>query len=92
MLFSRRIDISILDEQFSLVSDETEETVQEVARLIDIMLRETTEAYPLNSPYKNLVLVALKLASTCHTLDCQREQELTSQKKVLDFINKELSL
>lgn len=92
MLFSKKIDVLILNEQYSLISDEKEEAIYSAAHLVDTLLKDATESYPLQSPYKNLVLVALKLASSCHALDCQRGEEVESQKKIIDFINKELSL
>ena len=92
MRLSKNIAISLLNEQHNLITDESEEQVKQYAFFLDSMLREAADLYPFHTPYKNLVLVALRLASNFHTVNSEREEEISHQKKILSFIDKELSL
>ncbi len=92
MLVPKKCKVSIFNETYSLVSDESETHIYESAELVNKLLREAVEAHPLSSFNNNLVLIALRLASSSIKLDLETAHNQKNQEKLRDFINQELSL
>ena len=92
MLVPKKYKVSIFNETYSLISDEPETHIYESAELVNKLLYEAIEAHPLSSMHHNLVLIALKLASSSIKLDLETTCNKKNQEKLRDFINQELSL
>lgn len=88
----KNFKVSILDEDYFLLSDESEEHIKNAALLVDNYLRQVAEKSPDTNLKHIAVLVALRLASnSIKTQDLVRQCEYR-QTKIIDFINNELDL
>lgn len=77
----KKYSVSILGEDYSLVSDEAEEHIAEAANYVHILLQEASRKAPYNEPKRLAVLVALKLASELCTKQAitKRHEERTAE-------------
>jgi cell division protein ZapA (FtsZ GTPase activity inhibitor) len=74
----RSYRVTILGEEYSLMSDETEEHIVESANYVHILLQDALRKAPYSDPKKITILIALKLASellTKQTVSKQQEEK-----------------
>lgn len=83
-----RVRVKILDEEFTVVGDAPEETIREIANIVDTRMKELKESYP-NSPFGRLaVLCALNLADELHQTSNQMIHPAIEEKtkKILTLL------
>lgn len=83
--------VSILGDQYSLMSDEPEEHVIQSALMVDSLLREIAGKSGSVDIKKNAVLAALQLASRLLYTQIRLEQDNLQRKALSLRINQELS-
>ncbi len=78
----QKIKVSIFGSEYSLVSDDDENYVQEIAQYLDKKMREIDRHYSLTSTTKVAILAALNIADELF-------QEREYRRKLLTQINEE---
>lgn len=82
--------VSILDDQYALLSDESEERVHDLARQVDSMMREIAVRAQGASQKKVAVLAALQFASRLRALEDRFNQVESVQDRLNNLIGDEL--
>lgn len=82
--------ISILDDQYALLSDESEDRVQHLAKHVDKVMREIADKAHGATPKKIAVLAALQFASKMFALEEQVRKAESVQDKLNELIDDEL--
>lgn len=86
---AKRFDIQLYGESYSIISDESEEKVDEIAKHVDDLMRSIAQRTGLSDVKKIAVLTALKLATSLDKLEqasvgyeqaCMKLAELVDQK------------
>jgi len=77
-----RIRVNIFGSEYSLISDDDEKYVKEVAQYIDDKMREIDKSQSVNSPSRVAVLAALNIADELF-------QERSYRKKLTEQLNQE---
>ena len=86
---AKRFDIQLYGESYSIISDESEEKVDEIAKHVDELMRSIAQRTGLSDVKKIAVLTALKLATSLDKLEqasvdyeqaCIKLTELVDQK------------
>lgn len=83
----KQYKVTIFGDHYSLMSDESEETILKVASFVDTMMKEIAEKSKLQDGKKVAVLAALKAASLLTTLESERESALRHYQKLSDLMN-----
>ncbi len=88
---TKQYKITILDNEYSLVSDESELYVQSTVNYVDSLMKEVLEKSRLADQTKVAVLAALQIAS--ELLHLQEEQKANQQEYavLIDKIEKQLT-
>jgi len=86
----RKCKVSILDEPYVLITDESDEHVQKAALLVDSYMREIASKIQLTDSKKIAVLAALKIASSAITCQRQLVKQQEYSEKLIDLVQKEI--
>ena len=86
----KQYKVTIFGDHYSLMSDESEETVLKAASFIDTMMKEIAEKSKLQDGKKVAVLAALRAANLLTALESERESALRHYQKLSDLIDPEL--
>jgi len=84
--------VHIFEEQYILVSDDSEETVVQAADMVDKYMKEISQQSVITDPKKIAVLAALRIANKllgCESLFSKGQEEKIA---LIEYIDKELSL
>lgn len=87
---AKNYKVNILDDQYALLSDESEDRVQNLAKHVDRVMREIADRAQGASHKKVAVLAALQFASRVIALEEQMRQLENVQGKLNDLIDNEL--
>jgi len=82
--------VSILDDQYALLSDEPEDRVLSIARQVDSLMREIGEKAQGASHKKIAVLAALQFASKLRLLEEQLTHFESAQSRLNSLIDDEI--
>ena len=82
--------VCILDDQYALISDESEDRVQNLAKCVDKMMREIADKAQGASHKKIAVLAALQFASKLLALEEQMQQVENVQGRLNKLIDGEI--
>lgn len=82
--------VTIFGDQYTLVSDETEQSVVQSATLVDTFMKEIATASKISDQKKIAVLAALRLASKLLALESEVSLSDTEKEKLLRRVEKEL--
>lgn len=88
---TKQYKITILDNEYSLVSDEAELHVQGTVQYVDSLMKEVLEKSRLQDQTKVAVLAALQIASELLHLQEEKKQDQQEYAKLIDTIEKQLS-
>jgi cell division protein ZapA (FtsZ GTPase activity inhibitor) len=83
--------VIIFGDEYSLVTDENEETILQSAAHVDALMRSIAERARTQEIRRIAVLAALRLASTLHALEKKQETLKDIEKNLLELIDRELS-
>ena len=87
---SKSYKITLFGENYTLVSDESEQHIVEVSQRVDLLMKEIALKLPQAPTEKVAVLVALQLASQLlHAKELSTSYEL-HQEQLVERINQEL--
>lgn len=90
--------ISILDETYTILSDEGEQAVEQLALRVDELMRSiataTTTLEKLSSidVKRAAIFAALHFANELKRLESKMDEQKIQESHLIDYINKELSL
>lgn len=87
---AKRIEVLLYGESYSVISDEPEETVLDVAKQVDELMRLISRRTGLSEVKKVSVLSALKLAISQRKLEEKIVGNDVTCKRLIDLINKHL--
>lgn len=87
---AKSFKITIFGENYSLMSDETEEHVHSVAQQIDSLMKEVAHKMPQAPVEKIAVLVALQLASQLDHAKSLNSRYEMSHESLIEKINQDL--
>ena len=82
--------VCILDDQYSLLSDESEDRVQSLANRVDMVMREISIKAQGASQKKIAVLTALQFASQLKALEEQLQRVESVQDRLSELIDDEM--
>jgi len=82
--------INILDDQYALISDESEDRVQCLAKHVDMVMRDIAIKAQGASHKKIAVLAALQIASKFRALEEQLQQVESVQARLSNLIDEEV--
>lgn len=82
--------VSILDDQYALLSDESEDQVQSLAKHVDMIMRDIAVKAQGASQKKIAVLAALQFASKLRALEEQLRQFESAQGRLNSLIDDEI--
>ncbi len=88
----RRCKVTISGESYFLVSDESEEHVQAVARLVDAQMQAMAQRGLSDDPKRLAVLVAVQCASKMIASDNLLEKYQSHNEKLIQFISDEVAI
>jgi cell division protein ZapA len=88
----KKYTVSILDEPFSLVTDEPEEHVRQAAAFADKMLQEIKHSAPTADSRKIAILGILQLASKYLIAQDKASVQNNMHQKLIQLIDQELSV
>jgi len=80
-------NVSVFDETYSLVTDESEERLKSAAALVDERMRGASRA-GIRDQRKIAVLVALQLASECLTLKENSDSYKKETRALIEWLEK----
>jgi len=87
---AKQVKVSIFGEQYSFVSDEPQERVQEAAKCVDALLRESAGKMSYPDIKKLAVLIAVQIMSEKLALAADKESVDQKQKQLIDMIDREM--
>ena len=82
--------VTIFGDQYTLVSDESEQRVVQSASLVDTLMKEIAAASKISDHKKIAVLAALRLASKLDALESEVSHSDNEKERLLQRIEKEL--
>lgn len=88
---TKQYKITILDNEYSLVSDESEVHVQSTVQHVDSLMKEVLEKSRLQDQTKVAVLAALQIASELLHLQEEKKRDQQEYANLIDTIEKQLS-
>ena len=86
----KKYTVTILNEPYTLLGDESERDVIEAAGKVDDLMKEIGCSAPHISNYHKAVLAALKFALQLDTLESQQKNTMQTVKKCIDAIEHSL--
>lgn len=89
---AKRYKVDIFGNEYTLLSDESHETVLEAAEYADRLMTQLSQGAPHADPKKIAVLAAVQLASKLLKLESQIERAKSIEADLSNYIDKELSL
>lgn len=89
MKTAQHYKVTIFGDQYSLVSDESQEHMIKAAQLIDSLMRDVSSKATNADAKKIAVLVSLQIASTLLKLESSAVQDKEKQKQLIEFIDRE---
>ena len=84
--------VQIFEEQYVLLSDETEASVIKAAKMVDENMKNISLQSTITDPKKIAVLTALRIASKLLSLEDKHNKEQGEKRALIDYIDKELFL
>jgi cell division protein ZapA (FtsZ GTPase activity inhibitor) len=87
---AKRFDIQLYGESYSIISDESEDKVFEVAKQVDDLMNLIARRTGLSDVKKIAVLTALKLATNKNELENAAIGYDDTCKKLVDMVNQRL--
>ncbi len=88
---SKKYNVTILGEVYSLVSDESEDHVKQSAELVNTLMKEISGKSKLLDIKKVAVLAALCMASKTQHLETKLEQYMGKQEELGTLIDQVLA-
>lgn len=88
----RKYTVTILQEPYTLIGDESESDVLEASRRVDALMQEITSKAPQSTNHHKAVLTALKLALKLIALELEQKNTLHMVKKCLDALEEPTSI
>lgn len=82
--------VAIFDDVYTLVTDETEETVKTVAKQVDTFMKEIATKAPTLDVKKIAVLVALRYASLLAAKEVELEHIDSQHKRIIALVDSSL--
>jgi cell division protein ZapA (FtsZ GTPase activity inhibitor) len=82
--------VIIFGDQYSLVSDESAESVFKTAQMVDTLMQEIASSGKISDAKKIAVLAALKLASNLNALESENNAINAHKEKLIHRIDQEL--
>lgn len=86
----KQYKVTIFGDHYSLMSDESEETVLKAASFVDSTMKEIADKSKLPDGKKVAILAALRAASLLTALESEREMNQRHYQKLNDLIDQEL--
>jgi len=86
----KQYKVTIFGDHYSLMSDESEESILKAASMVDSMMKEIADKSKIQDGKKVAVLAALRVASFLTTLESERESVKRHYQKLNDLIDPEL--
>jgi len=87
---TKQYKITILDNEYSLVSDEPEEHVRSTVQYVDSLMKEVLEKSRLADQTKVAVLATLQIASELLHLQEEKKRNQQEYSILIDTIEKQL--
>jgi cell division protein ZapA (FtsZ GTPase activity inhibitor) len=87
---AKRIDVLLYGETYSVISDESEEKVLEVARQVDELMRLISRRTGLSDIKKIAVLTALKLATSQRKLEEEVAHNRLAYEKLISVVSENI--
>jgi cell division protein ZapA (FtsZ GTPase activity inhibitor) len=78
--------VTILGEQYTLVSDQTEEQVLSVAASVDVLMQEIMQATRGVDRKRVAVLAALRLASKVHEMQVSLQDQERNHQRLAELV------
>lgn len=82
----KKYTVTILNEPYILLGDESEHDVAEASKKVDDLMKEISCNAPHVSSYHKAVLTALKLALQLFALESEQNNKMKTVKKCIDDI------
>ena len=87
---AKRYTVSILGDSYTLLSDESGESISKAANMIDVLLREILEKTSIDDPKRAAVLAAFKIASRVVKLEAEKIKEEKKSQEIIGMIDKQI--
>ncbi len=87
---TKQYKITILDHEYSLVSDEPEAHIQKTVQKVDLLMKEVLEKSRLADQTKAAILAALQIASELLHIQGERERDMDHCQSLIEKIEKQL--
>jgi cell division protein ZapA (FtsZ GTPase activity inhibitor) len=87
---AKKYTIRILDDEYTLLSDESPADIQAISRFIDHLAQEIAAQLPKAEPKKVLALVALRIANDVHKVRQSMNQLEEQNMRLIHYIDNEL--
>lgn len=88
----KQYKVTIFGDHYSLMSDESEETILKAASYVDNAMKEIAEKSKLQDGKKVAVLAALRAASLLAVLESEREAAQRHYQKLNDLVDRDPEL
>ena len=86
----KKYSITICGDQYSLMSDEPEETITNAAALVDATMQEIAQHSKISDIKKIAVLAALRIACKATEFESDLDAIRRQKEKLIDHIDQEL--
>jgi len=83
-----KLKIDIFDDQYSVISDESQEAILKASQLVDTLMREIADKSGLRDGKKIAVLSALRIASKLVDLESSLQRYEDKQRELSNIIEK----
>ncbi len=90
MIQAKRFDIQIYGETYTIISDESEQKVLEVAKQVDELMRAIAQRTGSSDLKKIAVLTALKLATSQSALEASLVEQVSACSKLISIVDQAL--
>ena len=87
---AKRYTVSILDESYTLLSDESGECISKAASMIDGLSREILDKTSIDDPKRAAVLAAFKIANRVVKLETDKAKEEERCQEIVSMIEKQI--
>jgi len=88
----RKYQINIFDETYTILSDESEQEINETVGMVDSLIKEITSKSSAIDSKKVAIFVALKIAGKFRALQFEYNKFNEKEKLLIQSIEKELSI
>ena len=82
----KKYKVTVLDESYSLLSDESEDHVKKAACIVDNIIKEIVTNSSSSDIKKIAILTAIKLASSMINMNTRTEQSVQNIEKLIALI------